>query len=134
MTANEFKFVNKVRNALDDSLDNLPLATSDRLAAARKLALARKKAAAPLRAVAPRHVLAGLGGGFFQEPVSWLGRMGMMLPLVVLVGGLIGLYVDERQQRIDDLAEIDALVLTDELPLTAYLDHGFNAYLSKRGE
>jgi hypothetical protein len=30
------------------------------------------------------------------------------------------------------LAELDAAVLADELPLTAYLDHGFNAYLESQ--
>jgi hypothetical protein len=30
-----------------------------------------------------------------------------------------------------DLAELDAAVLSDELPLSAYLDHGFNAYLTQ---
>ena len=39
--------------------------------------------------------------------------------------------IKEQQERIADLAEIDAAVLSDELPLDAYLDHGFNAYLSQ---
>jgi hypothetical protein len=30
------------------------------------------------------------------------------------------------------MAELDAAVLSDELPLTAYLDHGFNAYLESQ--
>ena len=30
------------------------------------------------------------------------------------------------------MAELDAGVLSDELPLTAYLDQGFNAYLAQR--
>ena len=29
------------------------------------------------------------------------------------------------------LADIDAAMLSDDLPLNAYLDHGFNAYLSR---
>ncbi|CAJ2906328.1 transmembrane protein [Burkholderia pseudomallei] len=33
-------------------------------------------------------------------------------------------------QRTAELADIDAAMLSDDLPLTAYLDHGFNAYLS----
>jgi hypothetical protein len=32
------------------------------------------------------------------------------------------------------MAELDAAVLSDELPLTAYLDTGFNAYLEKRAQ
>ncbi|MDB5840998.1 MAG: hypothetical protein JWQ23_2950 [Herminiimonas sp.] len=134
MTANEFKFAYKVRNALDESLHSLPRATSDRLASARKQALARKRRSAPLRVFMAQGTLAGQAGHFFREPISWLGRMSLALPLIVLVAGLVGLYQDEQQQRIADTAEIDALVLSDELPLSAYLDHGFNAYLAKRGD
>ncbi len=54
-----------------------------------------------------------------------------MLPLLVLVAGMVGIYQYEKQQRIEDIAELDAAVLSDELPLSAYLDHGFNAYLSQ---
>jgi hypothetical protein len=66
-----------------------------------------------------------------SRPFGWLGRMGMVLPLLALVGGLAGIYQYEQQERIADLAEIDAAVLSDELPLSAYLDHGFNAYLTQ---
>jgi hypothetical protein len=66
--------------------------------------------------------------------MSWLGRMGLAVPVLALVAGLISIYQFEQQQRINDTAEIDAGVLSDELPLSAYLDHGFNAYLAKRGE
>jgi len=34
----------------------------------------------------------------------------------------------EDQQRTAELADIDAAMLSDNLPLDAYLDHGFNAY------
>jgi hypothetical protein len=134
MTANEFTFAYKVRHALDESLENLPPAAGDRLASARKQALARKKRSTPLRVFMPQRTLASHAGGFFREPISWLGRMSLALPLIVLIAGLVGLYQDEQQQRIADTAEIDAMVLSDELPLSAYLDHGFNAYLAKRGD
>jgi len=47
---------------------------------------------------------------------------------------LVGIYQYEQQRRIAETAEIDAAVLSDELPLSAYTDHGFNAYLAKRGQ
>ena len=52
----------------------------------------------------------------------------------VMVVGLVGIYQSEQQQRISETADIDAAVLSDELPLTAYLDHGFNAYLATRAD
>jgi hypothetical protein len=54
------------------------------------------------------------------------------VPLFALVAGLAGVYQHEQKQHIADLAELDAAVLSDELPLTAYLDDGFNAYLASQ--
>lgn len=58
----------------------------------------------------------------------------MALPLLAFIIGLTGIYEFEQQQHIFETAEIDAAVLSDELPLIAYFDHGFNAYLVKREE
>jgi hypothetical protein len=59
--------------------------------------------------------------------------MGVTVPLIVLALGLIGIYQVEQERRISDTAELDAAVLADELPLSAYLDHGFNAFLVDGG-
>ena len=133
-TAREINFAYKVRHALNEHAESLPAATIDRLAAARKLALARKKKDAPTRVMVMRGVVAGHAGMLFEQPLSWLGRLGVAAP--VLVGALIfaGMYQSAQQQRVSELADIDAAVLADELPLSAYLDHGFNAYLAKRAE
>ena len=53
-------------------------------------------------------------------------------PLLALVIGMGGVYQHEQQERLADLADIDAAVLADELPLTAYLDTGFPAYLESQ--
>jgi hypothetical protein len=134
MNTRELNFAYKVRNALNENIDNIPASTSERLASARKLALSRKKNDAPLPAWLPQRAVAGDVGGWFDRPLFWLGRMGLALPAVVLVAGLTGIVEFEQQQRISETAEIDAAVLADELPLSAYIDHGFNAYLAKRGE
>ena len=132
MTTKDLNFAYRVRHALNENLDNLPTNTTTRLASARTMAMSRKKKDAPMRAVAVRHAAAGHGGSFFNEPLSWLGRMGLAVPVIALVLGLAGLYQMEVQRRITDTADMDAAVLADELPLTAYLDHGFNAFLAKR--
>ncbi len=134
MNTDDLNFAYKVRHALNERLDALPASTTDRLAQARQLALARKKAhvEVPLSVrVAKTELATGGAASFFNQQFSWLGRMGMVLPLLVLVAGMVGIYQYEKQQRIEDIAELDAAVLSDELPLSAYLDHGFNAYLSQ---
>ena len=127
MNTDDLNFAYKVRHALNEKLDHLPSSTIERLASARKMAISRKKAHALAQLA-----VAGNAARFFSQPLSWLGRMGVAVPLLVLAAGLVGIYEIEQEQRIAELAELDAAVLSDELPLSAYLDHGFNAYLSKR--
>jgi hypothetical protein len=134
MTPKELNFAYKVRHALNESADNLPASTIERLSSARKIALSRKKPESRLRAFVPRFAFAGETGRLFDAPSAWLGRMGLAIPIVVVALGLASIYHYEQQRRINDLADIDAAVLSDDLPLSAYLDHGFNGYLANRGE
>jgi len=126
----EIDFAYKVRRAMTESSENLPEATLERLATARQLALSRQKQAEPSRALAFGGVLAGSNGISFSQK-NWIKKMWLALPLLVLMVGLYGIYEYEQEQQINDLAEIDAAVLVDELPPDAYLDNGFNAYLNK---
>lgn len=134
MNTRELNFAYKVRHALNDNLDNLPASTTEKLAAARKLALSRKKKESALRVLVSPRLVAGEVGRFFSEPLTWLARMGLAVPLIVLAVGLTSIYQFEEQRLISDTAETDAEVLADELPLSAYLDHGFNAYLATRDD
>jgi len=129
MNTDDINLAYKVRHALNEQLDTLPDATTSRLAAARAAAMARKKADAPVRS--RKNTFFGLDtGALFSR--SGLGRFAVVVPLVALLAGLAGVYQQEQQQHIADLAELDAAVLSDELPLTAYLDDGFNAYLASQ--
>ena len=130
MNSDDLNFAYKVRHALNEHAEHLPASTAERLSAARKAAIARKKPDAPAR-LAQRQ-LAGNVGSLFS--FFTFGRMAVVVPLLALVIGLGGIYEVEEQQRIAELAELDAAVLSDELPLTAYLDTGFNAYLEKRAQ
>jgi hypothetical protein len=38
----------------------------------------------------------------------------------------------QQTQRLAEIEEIDAELLTDDLPIDAYLDRGFEAWLKKR--
>ena len=129
MNTDDLNFAYKVRHALNERLDHLPAASVERLAAARQAALARKKPDAPSRMAQGK--LAGAAGLF---SFSFLGRMSVAIPLLALVVGLAGIHQYEEQKRIAEIAELDAAVLSDELPLTAYLDQGFNAYLEQRAQ
>ena len=130
MNTDELNFAYKVRHALNERVEQLPTSTIDRLAAARQAALARKKADAPVAVT--QHMLAGSAGSWFSNRGALLGRLSLAIPALALVAGTVNIYKVEQEQHIAELAEVDAAVLSDELPLSAYLDHGFNAYLSQR--
>ncbi|MCC2676432.1 MAG: DNA-directed polymerase specialized sigma subunit [Ramlibacter sp.] len=129
MNSDDLDFAYKVRHALNEKLDQLPATTVDRLASSRKKALSRKKSGDAL--VVARRAFAGMSGVLLSNRPLWAG-LGTAIPLVALVAGLAGIYQFDEQQRIAETAELDAAVLADELPLNAYVDKGFNAYLDER--
>lgn len=126
MNTDDLNFAYKVRHALNEKLEAMPASATDRLAAARQAALARKKKEAPVGLL--QRVFAGAHDG---RGMVWAGRMSVAVPLLATAIGLASLYQYEQKQHIAELAEIDAAVLSDELPLTAYLDQGFDAYVSQ---
>jgi hypothetical protein len=134
---NEFEFAHKICHALEETAASLPATTVNKLAAARRVALARKKPEAELaRAFVPVLAPAGAASGLQRAPlperrVPPLRRFVRILPILALVGGVAVIAYWENLQRAAELADIDAAMLNDELPLNAYLDHGFNAYLSR---
>ncbi len=131
-TIKEREFVLKVRCALDECVANLPTSTVNRLAAARHAALERKRPEAqPVFAWAFASSTASSSPltGKALHP-SFTRRLLRAWPLIALLIGIIGIAQWENMQHTAELADIDAAMLSDELPLGAYLDHGFNTYLS----
>jgi hypothetical protein len=136
MNTKESIFATRIRTALDESAGNLDINVQKRLANARDLALAHMKTeAVALKASATQAQLASAGGSGTGGPsFNWLQRFGLALPIIVLVLGLIGIHEWQQSQRASELADIDAAVLTDDLPLNAYLDKGFGQFLRKAGD
>jgi Protein of unknown function (DUF3619) len=94
-----------------------------RLAQAREQALARHQ---PEPALAWAGNVVGHVGG-------WGGlALRVLLPLALLLGGGATIYTWQQNQRAAELEEIDSMLLTDDLPIDAYLDRGFQNWLKKR--
>lgn len=118
---NELHLAYKVRQHLNRGLHELPPATHSRLAGARLRALARQKA------TAHQSVLATTGH-FIQEHVEGL-RFKQVLVALALVLGVATYTYWQADQRIAELEAIDSALLADDLPIAAFTDRGFDAWL-----
>jgi Protein of unknown function (DUF3619) len=117
-------------------LDDQPLAhdISERLRVARQQALAQRKTASVLQTQAASGVFASgsaavLGGGSGGEGFNWFNRMLGALPLIALAVGLVAININVSDERANELAEVDTMLLTDDLPPSAHTDPGFAQYL-----
>ena len=120
---NELQFASRIRQVLGRGrLEALQL---ERLRAARERALARQKAE-PAPALAWADNALGRFGGFGGF------SMRLLLPTAALLAGLVAIYGWEQNRIVAELEEIDALLLSDDLPIDAYLDKGFEAWLKKQ--
>jgi hypothetical protein len=120
----EMQFGNRVRHILNQGLDLEP-EIAERLAAARERALARQRPE-PAPALAWADNVVGRVGG-------WGGlALRVLLPLAMLLAGAAAIYTWQQNQRADELEEIDTQLLSDDLPIDAYLDRGFQNWLKKR--
>lgn len=122
------RFGRRVAARLDAAAAELPHDVAERLRAARAQALARRRVAS----LHPVLATAGPGAPGHDAPGRW-ARIGSVLPLLVLAAGLVAIHVVQNDRRARELAEIDAALLTDDLPPSAYADPGFVQFL-KAGE
>lgn len=124
-------FGERVARRLEAGSTHLPHEVAERLRVARLQAVAARKR--PLMQQAP--VLAGAGGGLLglgdagDDSLGWGHRIASALPLVVLVVGLLAIHTFHNERRASEVAEVDAALLTDDLPPAAYTDPGFVQYL-----
>ena len=121
---NEQHIAYRIKQYLNQGLD----LDADKLA---RLKSAREQALARLRVESPAEGLAWAGAviGRFGGPTSLIPRV--LLPTAVLVLGLIAINQWRDSQQAVEIEEIDAAVLTSDLPLDAYLDKGFDAWLKR---
>jgi hypothetical protein len=121
---NEQQIAYRIKQLLNRGLD-LDAGKLARLKAAREAALVRQRveSRAPVWAWADNVI--GKSGG----PSALIPRL--LLPMVVLILGLIAINQWRDTQVAAEIEEIDAAVLTGDLPLDAYLDKGFDAWLKR---
>ena len=120
---NESKFGYKIKQELDRSLD-LEAGTLSRLRAAREQALARQRVTEPAFALA--WVDAAIGR-LSASPAS----AGVAVAGAALILALVGIQYWQRGPTVEEIAEIDAELLSSDLPINAYLDKSFDTWLKR---
>ncbi|CAG0973498.1 hypothetical protein BURK1_01353 [Burkholderiales bacterium] len=124
MIADDKEIARKITAYLSAGSRDLKSGTLYRLQQARAAALARVQD--PMRA--PASELAGGGGTlgghrpFYAQVRIWVG-----VALIAFAG--FGWQQWQAYQTIKEAEEIDAQLLTSDLPIDAYLDRGFQAWL-----
>jgi hypothetical protein len=122
------EFAKKITGYLDAGATGLRAGTAYKLQQARAKALARL--AEPARATESRlaHALAGggsqgTGGGLRRG--AWLG-----LGILLIAAGAFGYQQWQLYQQTREIEELDMQILSSDLPIDAYVDRGFQTWLT----
>ena len=126
MNAPDHELAGRIAGYLKQGARDLDPAIADRLLAARKVALSRYQIE-----VQPAWAWAVQAAGGLAGPRQ-AGALQMLVAGAALVTALIGFaYWQNYNGQASELAEVDAGLLTDELPISAYLDNGFDSWLKR---
>ncbi|MBU6194011.1 MAG: DUF3619 family protein [Burkholderiales bacterium] len=135
---------------LDQGLQDLGPDIAERLRFARERAVARARqsrrlaaATSPAWAAPSGLVLAGAGGslpgawggldtGAPRGTGSWWTKLVSALPLLILALGFLAIQDTLAERQVQAAAEVDAALLTDDLPPQAYADPGFAEFLRRQ--
>lgn len=123
---NEQHIAYKIRHALNHGTDNLDRSTIGKLLTARQHALSHQKA------VETGLSLAGVGqsvGNFAHEVL--MPQVRTMAALLALAIGVTGTFYWNNFQQAAENEVVDSALLADDLPINAYLDHGFRVWLER---
>ena len=130
------RFALRVTAALSRQSTELDDDIGERLRFAREQALERARARRTVAATGVTAVGVTRGGAAVLGSIGngWGPRVAWVLPVLALVTGLIA--IDRWQDAVQSsaAAEVDAALLADDLPPTAYSDAGFAEFLKSSGE
>jgi len=120
---NERELGYKIKQQLDQAL-NLKPAEVKRLKVAREQALARQRLSEPVFALSWVDAVVGrLSGNPASASIALAGA--------ALILALFGIQYWQQQPSVEEIEEIDAALLTSDLPINAYLDKSFDTWLKR---
>ncbi|MFT3777582.1 MAG: DUF3619 family protein [Ottowia sp.] len=127
----------RVAARLSAGLDDVPHDVAERLRVARQQAVVRRRqpqAAARLRAAPAvsrngHTAILSLGDDGMGDRMGLWGWLTSGALVLALAAGLVAINIVQDDDRVMELADLDAALLTDDLPPEAYADPGFLQYL-----
>jgi hypothetical protein len=134
LTHSQDRFGRQVAARLAAGAQELPYEVTERLRAARMQALAKHKRVLGLRVATSVSSSAGGATMTADEPVSLWNRIASVLPIIAVLAGLVLIHTVQNERRAAEVAEVDAALLTDDLPPSAYADPGFIQFLKQSGK
>jgi hypothetical protein len=131
----ESRLAARLAAGLGERADQVPHDISERLRVAREQAVARAgslRRKAPQASAASQPQIVGVsahGVALLGQSAPWWQRAASVLPLVMLALGFVLIQQQAELEQVHAAAEVDALILADDLPPDAYVDPGFAQFL-----
>ncbi len=122
----EQEFGERVTRLLSAQSENLSSDVQLRLRDARATAISRTKAE-PVFVAQLQTTHRSFRSSSWNKPIWSL--TGWLVPVAVVVLGLIAITEWQEDLRINDIANVDIALLTDDVPPDAFVDNGFMAFL-----
>lgn len=120
--------------SLNERAAGVPHDIAERLRIGREQAVVRARQVRAARAISTSSAtstvgVTGQGTAMLGSPGRfWLG-LASWLPLALLIAGLVLIQQFTAREQVMAAAEIDAVLLSDDLPPAAWTDPGFREYL-----
>ncbi len=121
---NEHDLAKKIVRELNRETEQLDPHTTTRLKSARDAAMSH------YRTLQSAHNLTLAGNGStFTHTRNWISQHRLWLPIAALVIGLVAIAYWQDTMQNDDLEDVDASLLSSDLPVNAYVDHRLSTWL-----
>jgi hypothetical protein len=124
MSNREDELAGRIAQRLGQGLAEMDQNALARLRAARETAVERIQ-------YQPTWALAPAGGpSLLSGPLRYFNPR-YLVPVVALLLAITGMVYWQQMHNIDELADIDAKLLSGDLPIDAYLDKGIDSWLTR---
>ncbi len=129
-SAIEARLAAQLAGGLTFGAQAVPHDIAERLRVGREQALQRARLVRETASGAGRVVgIAASGAALLGSFAAWRQRFALGLPLVLMIAGLVAIDRYTMREQVLAAADIDAQLLSDTLPPSAYSDPGFAEFL-----